>query len=110
MKELNYGFSLQEYENGAKVDTLQTGDGKSEFSPIYLSDQVGIAISHRDEGVIGAIWQIKFPNRDCLTALKNAVEEIEAILIHAQTMQTMKAAVGANDDPAACAKETPDDI
>ncbi|HHZ97433.1 MAG TPA: hypothetical protein EYN67_18265, partial [Flavobacteriales bacterium] len=70
------GFTIEEYDCGAKVETLITGDGKASFSGLNFHDEfVGIGFSYgRGTGLgvienhkpgsvstdIGVKWQVKF--------------------------------------------------
>lgn len=94
IEEIEYGFSVEEYENGHKIETLQTGDGLTEFTDLYFDDgQVGIAMGYGDgigvgeqrkhpEGTradtINPHWQIKFPNAGSLHSLIDRLLELQA--------------------------------
>ena len=80
-----YGFFIEEYENGTSMETLATGDGKSEFSDMLFSDgTVGLGIGYGDGGGLGAErthaegtlstdvgvkWQIKFESQKSIDAM-----------------------------------------
>ena len=87
-----YGFNIEQYENGHQIETLQTGDGLTEFTDLYFDDgQIGIAISYGDgigvgekrnhpEGTradtIKPKWQIKFPNSGSLESMIERLMEL----------------------------------
>ena len=87
-----YGFSTEQYENGHQIETLQTGDGLTEFTDLYFDDgQVGIAMSYGDGIGVGEKrnhpdgtradtikpkWQIKFPNSGSLESMIERLTEL----------------------------------
>ena len=79
-----YGFYLAKYENGAEIDSLMTGDGKTQFTDIIYPDGsaaigisygfgkgVGITTEHnRDlDGDMLIKWQVKFENQKSVDAM-----------------------------------------
>jgi len=91
-----YGFTVEEYDCGAKVETLITGDGKAQFSDLIFHDKfVGIGFSYgRGTGVgtienhkpgtvstdVGVKWQVKFDNVKSIDALIETAERVKVLL------------------------------
>ena len=80
----NYGFSVIEYDNGVSIETLETGDGKSEFTDITYDDgTVAIGMSYgvgsgigvkvqRNQTIDDSLdvkWQVKFDNQKSIDAM-----------------------------------------
>lgn len=80
----NYGFSTMHFDNGLSVQTLETGDGKSEFTDMFYSDGTaaigfsygggtGIGIERQHEKLLSedlqVQWQVKFDNQRSVDAM-----------------------------------------
>ena len=81
-----YGFNTEEYDNGLTVETLRTGDGKTQFAGCKFDDgTVSIAMSY-DNGIGGGVgvkteigrtmdeqmgiqWQVKFESQASIDSM-----------------------------------------
>tara|TARA_R110000850_G_scaffold165803_2_gene290842 strand:- start:2115 stop:2411 length:297 start_codon:yes stop_codon:yes gene_type:complete len=81
-----YGFYTEEYKEGFSIETLMTGDGKSQFAEcIYDDGTVSISMSY-DNGIGGGVgvkteigrtmdeemgvrWQVKFESQASIDAM-----------------------------------------
>tara|TARA_R110000803_G_scaffold210685_2_gene283187 strand:- start:6084 stop:6377 length:294 start_codon:yes stop_codon:yes gene_type:complete len=83
--EQQYGFYNEEYDNGTSIETLMTGDGKTQFTDIKHADGlVSIGLSYgRGTGIgtkeqhapetlatdAGVKWQIKFESQGSIDSM-----------------------------------------
>ena len=97
-----YGFIVEEYETG-KIETLVTGDGKTQFSEISFDDgSVGIGMSYgRGGGIgvkevfepgtistdIGVQWQVKFDNQLSVDSMIETLLRVKNALASKQNTQ-----------------------
>ena len=80
----DYGFNTVNYDNDTSIETLETGDGKTQFTDILHNDKtVAIGIGHGKYLGIGEKeehnktldssmnikWQIKFDNQKSVDAM-----------------------------------------
>ena len=80
-----YGFYTEEYEDDTSIETLMTGDGKTEFTDILHGDGVvSLGLSYGDGVGVGVIrdhpegtlaveagvkWQIKFESQESVDSM-----------------------------------------
>ncbi len=92
------GFSTEIYDDDYEIEVLITGDGKTAFTDLKLSDgSVGVCMSYESEGVsrlgksvvytenetindINAKWLITFDNEKSIDALIKACIEAKGNL------------------------------
>jgi len=79
-----YGFYNEEYDNGTSIETLMTGDGKSQFTDIQyeegkaaigisygIGEGIGTKTTHNkvlDESML-VKWQVKFESQQSVDAM-----------------------------------------
>ena len=103
MKEdKNYGFCLEEYDDGAIIETLQTGDGKSAFCDIRHKDGsasigfaygigqgIGVKVTP-EKGTkassVGVRWLVKFESQGSIDSMIATLLRVKNIL--AETAKT----------------------
>ena len=79
-----YGFHLENYDNGVSVETLKTGDGRTRFTNLINSDNtVSIGIGYGEfvgigvdtevnktlDSLMGVKWLINFDNQESIDAM-----------------------------------------
>lgn len=96
MGERQYGFYIEQYEDGTCVETLMTGDGKSQFTDCHFDDgtaSIGISYGRGtgvgtttsyDEGTVSTDidvkWQIKFESQASIDAIIIALLRVKNAL------------------------------
>ena len=89
-EEKKYGFYTEDYDNGLSVETLMTGDGKTQFCEVLFDDgTVSIGMSY-DNGIAEGVgvktkidetmnesmkikWQVKF---ECQGSIDSMIETL----------------------------------
>ncbi len=96
-----YGFYIEEHESGGSIETLMTGDGKSQFTDMTHDDgTVGLGLGYgRGKGIgiketyptktvatdIGVKWQVRFERAESIDAMISALIRAKANLIKAKS-------------------------
>lgn len=91
-----YGFTAEEYEEGS-IETLVTGDGKTQFTDVHFDDgSMAIGMSYGrgqglgtvedyDEGTLATDvdvkWQVKFESQESVDAMIHCLLKIKNGLI-----------------------------
>ena len=97
-----YGFYIEEYDNGESIETLMTGDGKTLFTDMIHEDgTVGLGLSYgcgKGIGVkenhpanthatdIGVKWQVRFECPKSIDAMIEALNRAKTTLIESSTL------------------------
>lgn len=100
MSEKKYGFITEEYDDGSSIDTLVTGDGKTQFTDMNHPDGlVGIGMSYGlGKGIntvidyppgtlapdVGVKWSVKFECVESIDAMIDTLNRCKSILISNQ--------------------------
>ena len=92
MSDKLYGFYTEKYTEDFEIETLMTGDGKSQFTDSYFPDgTASIGISYgRGTGVgtqehhncttnpeMGIKWQVKFESQESVDAMINTLLRVK---------------------------------
>ncbi|PCI53665.1 MAG: hypothetical protein COB36_12080 [Alphaproteobacteria bacterium] len=83
---MKYGFGIEEYKDGLSIETLMTGDGKTQFAEAKFEDgTVSITMSY-DNGIVEGVgvkteinrimdkdmlikWQVKFESQGSIDSM-----------------------------------------
>ena len=95
MSETKYGFYTEEYDNGVEIETLMTGDGKTQFTDIQHDDGTasigmsyglgkGIGVKEcrnkKLENEMLIKWQVKFDNQVSVDSMIKALLRVKNYL------------------------------
>lgn len=95
-----YGFMDYEYENGRKIQTLVTGDGKTMFLDLeFLDGDVGIGINYglgqgvkiphpdirSDDPLFGIHWQIIFESVGSIDSMIKTLNRLKDKLVRIES-------------------------
>ena len=93
-EEIKYGFYTEIYPDETSVETLRTGDGKTQFTDLTFDDgTVGIGMSYKFINVgignltryesgtvstdVGVKWQVVFDNKASIDAMIDTLNRIK---------------------------------
>jgi hypothetical protein len=85
MMKKEYGFYTEQYINGKSIETLMTGDGKTQFTDVIFEDgSVALGMSYGQGGGVGVKethepntlatsagfkWQVKFESQKSIDSM-----------------------------------------